>query len=49
MTTDLAISLLKSGDNGEQILRILDSIAVGNVGDEFDGLYQDPTLDAIDF
>jgi hypothetical protein len=49
MTTDIAISLLRAGTNGEQILRILDSIAMGNDSNEFDGLYQDPTLDAIDF
>ena len=49
MTTDLAISLLRAGNNGEQILRILDSIVVGNDSDEFDGFYQDPTIDAIDF
>ena len=49
MTTDIAISLLRAGTNGEQILRILDSIAMGNDSNEFDGLHQDPTLDAIDF
>ncbi len=48
MTTDLAISLLRAGTNGEQILRILDTIAMGDDSNEFDGLYKDPTLDAID-
>jgi hypothetical protein len=49
MTTDVAISLLKKGDNGEQILRILDSIALGNVSDEFDGFHSEPVFDPIQF
>jgi hypothetical protein len=49
MTTDLAISLLRSGTNGEQILRILDTIVLGDC-DHTDGDNStEPTLDAIDF
>ncbi len=49
MTTDLAISLLRSGSNGEQILRILDSIVLGDC-DHTDGDNSaEPTTDAIEF
>jgi hypothetical protein len=49
MTRDLALSLLRSGDNGDQILQILDSIALGDSVDECDEYGADPTLDAIEF
>lgn len=49
MTADLAISLLKAGKNGEQILSILDTIVLGDSVDECDECGADPTLDAIDF
>jgi len=49
MTRDLALSLLRSGNNGEQILQILDSIILGDSVDECDEYSADPTLDAIDF
>ncbi len=49
MTADLAISLLKAGKNGDQILQILDSIVLGDSVDECDEYGADPTLDAIDF
>lgn len=49
MTRDLALSLLRSGNNGDQILQILDSIVLGDSVDECDEYGADPTLDAIDF
>ena len=49
MTLDLALSLLRSGNNGAQILQILDSIVLGDSVDECDEYGADPTLDAIDF
>ncbi len=49
MTTDLAISLLKAGNNGNQILQILDTLVLGDSVDECDEYGADPTLDAIDF
>ena len=49
MTRDLALSLLKAGNNGDQILQILDSIVLGDSVDECDEYGADPTLDAIDF
>ena len=49
MTADLAISLLKAGKNGDQILQILDSIVLGDSVDECDEYGAEPTLDAIDF
>jgi hypothetical protein len=49
MTRDLALSLLRSGNNGAQILQILDSIVLGDSVDECDEYGADPTLDAIDF
>ena len=49
MTKDLAISLLKSGTNGDQMLQILDSIVLGDSVDECDELGADPTLDPIAF
>ena len=49
MTKDLAISLLTTGKNGNQILQILDSIVLGDSVDECDELGADATLDAIAF
>jgi hypothetical protein len=49
MTTDLAISLLKKGNTGEQILLILDSISVGDDSNQFDGLHSEPVSDPIEF
>ena len=49
MTKDLAFSLLNAGNNGDQILQILDSIVLGDSVDESDEFGADPTLDAIDF
>jgi hypothetical protein len=49
MTRDLALSLLRSGNNGDQILQILDSIVLGDSVDECDEYGAEPTLDAIDF
>lgn len=49
MTRDLALSLLRSGNNGEQILQILDTLVLGDSVDESDEYGADPTLDAIDF
>ena len=49
MTKDLAISLLKAGTNGDQMLQILDSIVLGDSDDESDEFGADPTLDAIAF
>ena len=49
MTRTLALSLLRSGNNGEQILQILDSIVLGDGVDECDESGAQPTLDAIDF
>jgi hypothetical protein len=48
MTRDLALSLLRSGNNGDQILQILDSIVLGDSVDECDEYGAEPTLDAID-
>ena len=47
MTRDLALSLLKSGNNGDQMLQILDTIILGNSVDESDELGADATLDPI--
>lgn len=49
MTKDLAISLLTTGKNGNQILQILDSIVLGDSVDESDEFGTDATLDAIAF
>lgn len=49
MTRDLALSLLRSGNNGDQILQILDTLVLGDSVDECDEDGADPTLDAIDF
>ena len=49
MTADLAISLLKAGNNGAQILQILDTLVLGDSVDECDEYGAEPTLDAIDF
>ena len=49
MTKDLAISLLTTGKNGNQILQILDSIVLGDSVDECDELGAEPTLDPIAF
>ena len=49
MNKDLAFSLLNAGNNGAQILQILDSIVLGDSVDECDEYGADPTLDAIDF
>lgn len=49
MTKDLALSLLKSGNNGDQMLQILDSIVLGDSVDESDEFGTDATLDAIAF
>ena len=49
MTRDLAISLLHSGNNGEQILQILDTLGAGFDDNESAECGADPTLDAIDF
>jgi hypothetical protein len=49
MTRDLALSLLRSGNDGAQILQILDSIVLGDSVDESAEYSADPTLDAIDF
>jgi len=49
MTKDLAISLLKAGTNGDQMLQILDSIVLGDSVDESDEFGTDPTLNAIAF
>ena len=49
MTRDLALSLLRSGNNGDQILQILDSIVLGDSVDECDEYGAEPTLDAIKF
>ena len=49
MTTDLAISLLRSGSNGEQILRILDSIVLGDCDHSSGDNSAEPTSDAIEF
>jgi hypothetical protein len=49
MTRDLALSLLKAGNNGDQILQILDSIVLGDSVDECDEYGAEPTLNAIDF
>ena len=49
MTRDLALSLLRAGNDGAQILQILDSIVLGDSVDECDEYGADPTLDAIDF
>ena len=49
MTRDLALSLLRSGNNGDQILQILDSIVLGDSVDECDEYGAEPTLNAIDF
>jgi hypothetical protein len=49
MTRDLALSMLRSGNDGAQILQILDSIVLGDSVDECDEYGADPTLDAIEF
>jgi hypothetical protein len=49
MTKDLAISLLKAGTNGDQMLQILDSIVLGDSVDESDEFGADATFDAIAF
>jgi hypothetical protein len=49
MTKDLALSLLKAGTNGDQMLQILDSIVLGDSVDESDEFGADATLDAIAF
>jgi len=49
MTADLAISLLKAGNNGNQILSILDTLVLGDSVDECDECGAEPTLDAIKF
>jgi hypothetical protein len=49
MTSEIALSLLKTGKNGNQILQILDSIVLGDSVDECDECSADSTLDAIDF
>ena len=49
MTRDLALSLLRSGNNGDQILQILDSIVLGDSVDECDEYGAEPTLDGIKF
>jgi hypothetical protein len=49
MTRDLSLSLLRSGDNGAQILQILDTLVLGDSVDESAECGADPTLDAIDF
>ena len=46
MTQDLAISLLKKGANGDEILQILNTISSADL-DENDN--NSPTLDEIDF
>jgi hypothetical protein len=49
MTHDLALSLLRTGNNGEQILQILDTLVLGDSVDECDECGAEPTLDAIEF
>jgi len=49
MTRDLALSLLRTGNNGEQILQILDTLVLGDSVDECDECGAEPTLDAIEF
>ena len=43
MTRDLALSLLRSGNDGAQILQILETIAADDGGDA------EPTLEEIQF
>jgi hypothetical protein len=45
MTKELMISMLKSGENGTDILTILDTITAQDESSE----YNDPTLDSIEF
>lgn len=47
MSKSLAISLLKKGTNGEEILQILESITAGV--DDNDGPADGPTLNPIEF
>jgi hypothetical protein len=49
MTRDLALSLLRTGNNGQQILQILDSIVLGDSDSEFAAPAADPTLNPIEF
>jgi hypothetical protein len=49
MTKDLALSLLRSGTNGAQILQILESIGDGDAGSESAPAAGEPTASAIDF
>ena len=46
MTQDLAISLLKKGANGDEILQILNTISIADLVEDDDN---SPTLDEIDF
>lgn len=48
MTKDVYVSLLRQGNNGNQILEILDSISSGEDGDA-NSAELNPTLDPIDF
>jgi hypothetical protein len=49
MSRDLALSLLRAGNNGEQILQILDTLSDGfDANEPAAGGFQ-PTADAIDF
>jgi hypothetical protein len=43
MTADLALSLLRRGSNGDEILQILETIAADNSSDP------QPTLDEVQF
>lgn len=43
MSRELALSLLRSGNNGDQILQILETIASDDV------TIAEPTLDALEF
>jgi hypothetical protein len=49
MNKDLAFSLLNAGNDGNQMLQILDSIVLGDSVDECDEFGTDATLDAIAF
>ena len=49
MSRDIAISLLRQGSTGQEILQILDTIAVGDSVSESDASAAEPTLDAIEF
>lgn len=46
MTRDLALSLLRSGNNGDQILQILETIATP---EDATVTVAEPTLDPIEF